>query len=218
MMTKRQTILIAAMINAGLLMLLCIAALSSQDEPATELPSLAIQSHEEEVIPFFSEPQAIGPSEVVHSLPPLIMPQEAPVMVMPALPPPSAPIAIAAAPTPAPSAQEVTVRAGDTLEKLARTHKISVDDLIKFNQLPSTFLRVGQVLRVPAGHVTAAAPSSKPAVTAPVGTEYYVVKAGDSPWTIAMKHHMKVDELLRLNQLDEGKARKLKPGDRIKIR
>ena len=134
-------------------------------------------------------------------------------MVMPALPPPPAP-AIAAV---APSAQEVTVRAGDTLEKLARTHKISVDDLIKFNQLPSTFLRVGQVLRVPAGHVTAAAPSSKPAAAA-TGTEYYVVKAGDSPWTIAMKHHMKVEELLRLNQLDEGKARKLKPGDRIKIR
>ena len=212
-MTKRQTILIAAMVNAGLLMLLCIAALSSQDEPATELPSLAIQSHEEEVIPFFPEQQPVGPSEVVHSLPPLVIPQEAPVMVMPALPPPPAP-AIAAV---APSAQEVTVRAGDTLEKLARTHKISVDDLIKFNQLPSTFLRVGQVLRVPAGHVTAAAPSSKPAAAA-TGTEYYVVKAGDSPWTIAMKHHMKVEELLRLNQLDEGKARKLKPGDRIKIR
>lgn len=204
MMTKRQTILIAAMINAGLLMLLCIAALSSQDEPATELPSLAIQSHEEEVIPFFPEPQPVGPSEVVHSLPPLVMPQEAPVMVLPPSPPPAA-VAVA------PSVQQVTVRAGDTLEKLARTHKISVDDLIKFNQLPSTFLRVGQVLRVPAGHVAAAAPLV-------AGSEYYVVKAGDSPWTIAMKHHMKVDELLRLNQLDEGKARKLKPGDRIKIR
>lgn len=138
-------------------------------------------------------------------------------MVMPTRTSPSAPTAIAAASTPVPSAQEVTVRAGDTLEKLARTHKISVDDLIKFNQLPSTFLRVGQVLRVPAGHVAAAVPT-KPAVSTPIGTEYYVVKAGDSPWTIAMKHHMKVEELLRLNQLDEGKARKLKPGDRIKIR
>ena len=212
MITKRQTILIAAMINAGLLMLLCIAALSSQDEPATELPSLAIQSHEEEVIPFFPEPQPVGPSEVVHSLPPLVLPQEASQMVMPALPPPPAPAALAVAP----SVQQVTVRAGDTLEKLARTHKISVDDLIKFNQLPSTFLRVGQVLRVPAGHV--AAVSGKPTAAPVAGTEYYVVKAGDSPWTIAMKHHMKVDELLRLNQLDEGKARKLKPGDRIKIR
>ena len=217
-MTKRQTILIAAMINAGLLMLLCIAALSSQDELATELPSLAIQSHEEEVIPFFPEPQPVGPSEVVHSLPPLVVPQEAPVMVLPALPPSPVSAIAAASPTPAPSVQEVTVRAGDTLEKLARTHKISVDDLIKFNQLPSTFLRVGQVLRVPAGHVAAVAPNNKPTAAVPVGTEYYVVKAGDSPWTIAMKHHMKVEELLRLNQLDEGKARKLKPGDRIKIR
>ena len=206
-MTKRQTILIAAMINAGLLMLLCIVALSAEDEPATELPRLAIQQHEEEVIPFFPEPQPVSAAEVVHSLPPLILAQE-PVVAAP--PPPVAAVA-------PPAIQEVTVRAGDTLEKLARTHQISVDELIKFNKLPSTFLRVGQMLRVPSerGAVVAAKPVAVPESR---GAEHYVVKAGDSPWTIAMKHHMKVEELLRLNQLDEGKARKLKPGDKIRIR
>ncbi|MCC6128147.1 MAG: LysM peptidoglycan-binding domain-containing protein [Chlamydiae bacterium] len=47
---------------------------------------------------------------------------------------------------------------------------------------------------------------------------YYTVKVGDNPWTIAMKHNMKVEELLRLNGLNEEKARKLKPGDRLRTK
>ncbi|HSX13751.1 MAG TPA: LysM domain-containing protein [Chlamydiales bacterium] len=50
------------------------------------------------------------------------------------------------------------------------------------------------------------------------GPEYYIVKVGDNPWGIAMKHHMKLEELLKLNQLNEEKARKLKPGDRLRTR
>ena len=50
------------------------------------------------------------------------------------------------------------------------------------------------------------------------GPEYYTMKVGDNPWAIAMKHHMKVEELLRLNGLNEERARKLKPGDRLRTR
>jgi hypothetical protein len=32
-----------------------------------------------------------------------------------------------------------------------------------------------------------------------------------------MKNQMKVDELLRLNNLDEEKAKRLKPGDQLRI-
>jgi len=66
----------------------------------------------------------------------------------------------------------------------------------------------------------ATAPKPKP-VPLEKGTplpDYYTVKVGDNPWTIAMKHHMKVEELLRINSLNEEKARKLKPGDRLRIR
>jgi LysM repeat protein len=44
------------------------------------------------------------------------------------------------------------------------------------------------------------------------------MKVGENPWAIAIRHHMKLDELLRLNGLNEEKARKLKPGDRLRIR
>ena len=42
-----------------------------------------------------------------------------------------------------------------------------------------------------------------------VNSNYYTVKCGDNPWTIAMKHHMKVEELLKLNNLDNKSAKKI---------
>ncbi|NGX46548.1 MAG: hypothetical protein K940chlam2_01740, partial [Chlamydiae bacterium] len=44
------------------------------------------------------------------------------------------------------------------------------------------------------------------------------VVSGDNPWTIAVKNRIKVDQLLKLNGLNEEKARCLKPGDRLRIR
>jgi LysM repeat protein len=65
-----------------------------------------------------------------------------------------------------------------------------------------------------------AAKMKSPPAPAPIETqaEYYTMKVGDNPWSIAMKHHIKVDELLKMNGLNEKTARKLKPGDRLKIR
>jgi LysM repeat protein len=64
--------------------------------------------------------------------------------------------------------------------------------------------------------VAKSAPVEKPAQS--TGPDYYTVKVGDNPWMIAMKHHLKLEELLKLNGLNEEKARKLKPGDRLRIK
>jgi LysM repeat protein len=48
--------------------------------------------------------------------------------------------------------------------------------------------------------------------------EYYVIKSGDNPWTIARKFHIKFEDLLRLNNLDEEKAKNLKIGQKLRIR
>jgi len=48
--------------------------------------------------------------------------------------------------------------------------------------------------------------------------EYYVVKSGDNPWTIARKFHINFADLLKLNDLDEDKAKNLKIGQKIRIR
>jgi LysM repeat protein len=150
---------------------------------------------------------AAAPEQPVHPLPPLV-----PEGLPPASPPPSTAIASAHA--------EVTVKRGDTLEKIARAHKTSVEEIIKLNHLPSSFLRIGQVLKLPTkGSSVPKMATAQSRPRAPeAGLDYYTVKVGDNPWTIAMKHHLKVDELLKLNGLNEEKARKLKPGDRLRIR
>lgn len=214
-MDRRKTIFIAVLVNAGLLVLLFIMALYREEE----VPKQAGLSElvQEQKGPLFNDVQEMSPLaqaiepavsvEVVHQLPPL------------ALPPPPALPEIALAPSFKAATMEVTVKKGDTLEKIAKAHSTTVDEVLKLNQLPSSFLRIGQVLKVMA--VSTSPQPAKPVPSVPehaTQPEYYTVKVGDNPWSIAMKHHLKLDELLKLNQLTEEKARRLKPGDRLRIR
>ncbi len=124
---------------------------------------------------------------------------------------------------------EVTVKKGDFLERIAKAYGVSVGEIMDLNHMSSAKLKIGQVLKVPnrAGVTTPSkAPKQKetskatPAVTktASVKPEYYTVKEGDNPWTIANKNHIKVNELLKLNSLDEAAARKIKPGDKLRVK
>ncbi|MCF7852092.1 MAG: LysM peptidoglycan-binding domain-containing protein [Simkaniaceae bacterium] len=117
--------------------------------------------------------------------------------------------------------QEIRVEKGDVLGKIARRYQTSVEEIQRLNNLGGSTLQVGQVLYVPKmkkqDQVVVLADQTEKNLT--LNSErYYTVKNGDSPWNIAVKNHMKVDELLRLNNLDESKAKKLKPGDRLRIR
>ncbi len=123
---------------------------------------------------------------------------------------------------PSRSFTEVHVKKGDVLEKIARQHGVSVDEIMKANQLASTRLKIGQALKIPAkAPKSEKAPSALASAAASKGdasAQYYTVKNGDNPWTIAVKNHIKVEELLKLNGLNEEKARSLKPGDKLRIR
>ncbi len=229
-MNRKNTILIAVMINTGLLAVLLVAALTTQpelplqNEIAKEIPSAlprfddAPLYQELPVLTFaegskhsentsFSEP-------LLHQLPPLVpdtasLPQ-APVAASIVK---AAPVPFAASTTPI---NEIAVKKGDSLEKIAKAHRTSVDEIIKLNRLSNTFLKIGQVLKIPTERsLPVAVQEKKPAE---LGPEYYTIKVGENPWAIAIRHHMKLDELLKLNGLNEEKARKLKPGDRLRIR
>lgn len=117
-----------------------------------------------------------------------------------------------------PSFSTWTVKKGDVLEKIARMHRTSVNEIMKLNDLKSTSLRIGQVLKVSAVKVANSGRSQDNACPKEAAPKYYTVKTGDNPWTIAVKNHMKLDELLKLNHLNEEKARRLKPGDQLRIR
>ena len=81
-----------------------------------------------------------------------------------------------------------TVKSGDTLYGIARNYNTTVNELMMLNNLTTSVLSLGQVLKLPGGKE---------------GTGYieYVVKKGDTLYNIAQKYNTTVDELKRLNQL-----------------
>lgn len=248
-MNRKNTILLAVLINAGLLLVLFISALTSQEEiaiaPTHEMSSIPSLQSPENSTPLFGDeidlamrgaskspqpetlpevlaetsPNKNSDAPLVHALPPIT--QEVPPIIPAQQTPARSPAPPRSTNSSSEGFQEVTVKKGDTLEKIAKAHRTTVDEIIRVNQLPSSFLRVGQILKLPAEKPVAVKPVVKPLLPEKVSTdgpEYYTVKVGDNPWTIAMKHHLKVEELLKLNGLNEDKARKLKPGDRLRIR
>lgn len=155
------------------------------------------------------QPEALS----VQAAPAVDFAQDLQALMLPTAPQVATPIRESAFSRPA---IEVVVRKGDALEKIARANKTTVSEIMRLNGLKNANLKIGQILKITPGA------SSKKA-SAPVQGEvsspkYYTVKNGDNPWTIAVKNHLKVEELLRLNNMDEQKARHLKPGDQLRIK
>ncbi len=193
-MSRKDTIIIAILINAGLLIVLFASALKS----TTPQQQIAFGSKQRVVEPILKNDQQSGVDEVDQALQKL-------------------------ATAPQVQAPAYKVKKGDVLEKIARLHHTSVDAIIACNQLSSTNLRIGQILKIPnkktvQGQTTSSPVHTTAATSSSDGHTYYTVKNGDNPWTIAVKNHMKVDELLKLNGIDQEKARKLKPGDKLIIK
>jgi peptidoglycan DL-endopeptidase LytF len=121
---------------------------------------------------------------------------------------------------------QVTVKRGDILERIARSNGTTVDEIMRANHLPNTKLKIGQVLKVPVSKTVVKRAPIKTNVAAkpPVGSaeqggvRYYTIKSGDNPWAIANKFRMPLEEFLKLNNLNEERARKLKPGDKVRVR
>ncbi|MGM0440111.1 MAG: LysM peptidoglycan-binding domain-containing protein [Chlamydiota bacterium] len=111
---------------------------------------------------------------------------------------------------------EVTVKNGDYLARIAKMNDTTVEDIVKANNLKSTNLKVGQVLRIPVGKIDDS--KDQQLAAADDDPAYYTIRSGDNPWLIAARHNMPLDKLLRLNDLDNEKARHLQPGDRIRVR
>jgi LysM repeat protein len=244
-MSRRDTIIVAVLINAGLLIVLFASALkssSAQDEFVT-VPKLA----QMQVAAVQAKPQRVNPvgdevdqalNQYAHPAPakaePVVVsvPQVEPAVVQPfadefkllAVPEEKSLAAARPAPVvvekPSSEGREHRVKKGDMLEKIARNYHCSVDQIMTLNQLSSTNLRIGQLLKIPASssQVSGSSVAAQKPVQQEESPKYYIVKNGDNPWTIAVKNHLKVDELLKLNDLNEEKARRLKPGDQLRIR
>ena len=109
--------------------------------------------------------------------------------------------------------QTMRVEKGDVLERIARYHGVSVEEIMKLNGLSSSRLQIGQELKLPAKSKV-----KTPKKQVQIESKYYTFKGGYNPWTIAKKNGMQVEELLELNNMDEEKAKRLRPGDKLKIK
>lgn len=229
-MSRRDTIIVAVLVNAGLLMILFATAVRSDKKTEPAAPKHMELAHtstpvvkSDQVDDFFD--QYISPVPVLNDLEgePIALMEEIPLSLPVSAPEPviekkiveatPAPLHTPAKVTPA--FVDVTVKKGDYLEKIANANNTTIAAIVQANNLSSTQLKIGQVLKVP---LSSGAVKKK--VTTPLSSdaEFYVVKEGDSPWLIASRNKIRLDDLLRLNDLDEQKARRLRPGDRLKIR
>lgn len=119
---------------------------------------------------------------------------------------------------------EVTVKKGDFLEKIARANGTSIDEIKRINNLNSDKLSIGQILKVPANAkskanaTTTTTTKKADKVETASGPVYHTIKSGDNPWKIARQYKVKYEDILKLNSLNEDKARNLKVGDKIRVK
>ncbi|MBA3722750.1 MAG: LysM peptidoglycan-binding domain-containing protein [Parachlamydiaceae bacterium] len=123
---------------------------------------------------------------------------------------------------------EVTVKKGDVLEKIARNNGTTISAIKKANQLKNEKLKIGQVLKIPQkkdDKVAVATTSETPKKVTEKTSDnessepvYYVIKSGDSPWKVARQNNVNYEDILKLNSMSEEKARNLKIGDKIRIK
>ena len=249
-MNRKDLIIIAVLVNAGLMTVFFISALKSsnadeialesshapasqvqemkiaQATPADEIDQVLRDHHSASstaaampMSPVMTQaaqtPASAAPS-FADDLKAITMPE------INAQPQNAAPL-VAQGEKAAPAFTEVKVKKGDVLEKIARKHGVTVEEVMKFNHLTSSRLNIGQMLKIPGKTPVSVTATTTPKKEQPVQSndgeaQYYTVKNGDNPWTIAVKHHMKVEDLLKLNNMSEEKARRLKAGDKLRIK
>ncbi len=122
--------------------------------------------------------------------------------------------------------QSYIIAEGDTLLAIAIRFNVTLEDLLKANNFgnANVMIHPGDAIHLPSGSDTAAAdaaaatatpqppantaadkptdaPADKPASQEPqvVGRKIYVVKGGDSLWTIAQRLGLSVDDLMQYN-------------------
>lgn len=86
--------------------------------------------------------------------------------------------------------QEYVVKSGDTVYGISKQFGVEAIEISKLNNLYSSNIQVGQVLKIP-----------NKQGTNPNGLFIYTVKKGDSLYSIARVYETTVDEIIKLNHL-----------------
>jgi membrane-bound lytic murein transglycosylase D len=105
-----------------------------------------------------------------------------------------------------------TVKKGETLSSIAGSYGVSVDFLRKINRMRGSRIVEGQDLKI-----TDITQTSKQKAVPQITTaqkSLYIVKPGDTLWSISKKYNISVNSL---QQVNKAIKKKIKPGDAIII-
>jgi peptidoglycan endopeptidase LytF len=234
-MSRRDVIILSVLINTGLLAILFVTAWQSDEGvkgavitpltpqvASTEAPGVLVAQNNEEIV--IAEPQAVLDSTTLQEV---LVSDENTVSAT------SKSESTSVAKASQSAYVEVTVKRGDYLGRIASANGVTVDAIMKANNLNSAQLQVGQVLKIPKGakeskkeSATSTASVTKETKSVPKDTKvlatadeaYYIIQRGDNPWSIARKFQISHEDLLKWNQLNEEGARNLQAGQRLRVR
>lgn len=217
---RKDTILIAVLMNIGLLTVLFITAMSFEEE------SLAPQSQSSEYVA--EAPVVQTPAEYLKLVSTQDLPNDEVDRVLHAYTEKKKPTPVKKSESPKPAESipdpqskyvEITVKRGDSLDRIARANKTTVTEIKKLNNLKTDRLRIGQTLKIPLPDTSLEKEKkSSPPKESPAGAVYYELKSGDNPWKVAKNFSLSYESIVKLNDLDDDKAKSLKPGDKIRIK
>lgn len=107
---------------------------------------------------------------------------------------------------------QVKVREGDTLSHIAKRHGVDVGSLKAANQLSHNRIRAGAKLLIPKN---SNASSKNPHRYVNANNPQYVVRRGDSMWSIAKQHGVNLTRLMKANHI--GPRDTLRVGSTLSI-
>lgn len=108
-----------------------------------------------------------------------------------------------------------TVAKGENIFQIAKINKVSVNDIMNWNNMTTTNINVGDKLKIEKAietEVLVEAPKKK--MSKYEEQKLYIVQKGDSLFKISQKHHTTVTELKKKNNIQENE---LQPGMKLKI-
>lgn len=114
------------------------------------------------------------------------------------------------------------IRSGETWGRVARRYGISESQLKAANPKSTArgMLIAGEYLAIPAGAQASAVSSTTSGNNKPVPSNkgsYYSVVSGDTMHRIARRHNISYQKLLKLNNMSEAAAGKIRIGQRIRV-
>ena len=103
--------------------------------------------------------------------------------------------------------QKHVVKSGDSLWIIAKRYGTTTQQIQEMNALSTTRLKINQVLKVPSQESSPTQPAK--------GSGNYYVQRGDSPYIIARKYNMSLNQFLKINNLTPRST--IYPGQSVRI-